>query len=176
MLNARVGYHGKTDQGAYQVGVWGHVNRERFDATGNGEQNFDSHSIGLDAKTPLGASGFGLAGEYFLGRNLRDVRGGILQGVNSTTGNEIDGRGGWVELSYELSPKLTLYTGYSYDNPDDGDLSMEDRSKNSVPYAAARWRFSDLRLGLEYLHWTTDYIGLEKGESNRMVFWIAYYF
>lgn len=176
MLDARVGYHGETAGGAYQIGVWGHQSKERFDATGAGEQDFDSYSLGLDFKTPLGESAFGLAGEYFMGRNLRDIRGGILQGVNGTTGREIDAQGGWAELVYEANDTLSLYAGYSTDNPDDADLSVGDPAKNSVPYLAARWRYSDLRMGLEYLNWTTDYVGIEKGQAHRVAAWISYYF
>jgi hypothetical protein len=45
-----------------------------------------------------------------------------------------------------------------------------------VPYVAARWRYGDLRMGLEYLSWHTEYVGLKDGDANRIVGWIAYYF
>ena len=176
MFNARFAVEGKCDTGAYQVGLWGHQSQQRFDATGAGEANYDSHSIGIDARVPLVADTLGLAGEYFMGKNLRDVRGGILQDVNATTGAEVEAHGGWIELDYKLSPKTSLYAGYSFDDPDDADLAVASPSKNSVPYLAARWRFDDLRIGFEYMNWTTKYVSQEDGEAQRFALWISYYF
>lgn len=45
-----------------------------------------------------------------------------------------------------------------------------------MPPVTARWRYGSLRLGVEYLNWTTDYIGIDEGQANRAVGWIAYYF
>ena len=178
MLHARVGYHGETDAGAaWQAGLWAHDAEEEFDATGSGsESSFDSHSVGLDVQVPLWAKRLWLTGEAWTGENLRDVRGGILQGVNPVTGDEIEAEGGFVELGFGATEHLSLYAGFSQDDPEDGDLAPFQASKNTVPYVAARWRFGALRLGLEYLSWTTEYVGLDDGDANRVVGWIAYYF
>jgi len=177
MVHARVGYHGKTDAGgAYQLGVWGHNSEEDFDATGAGKETYDSNSLGIDFRAPIVADDVWVLGEWWTGENLRDIRGGILQGVNPTTGDEIEAEGGFLELGWKATEHCSLHAGYSYDDPDDGDLDSFQRSKNSVPYVAARWRYGDLRMGLEYLSWTTDYIGLDSGDANRVVGYIAYYF
>ena len=178
MFHGRVGYHGELASGGkYQLGVWAHDSEEEFDATGAGsDQVYDSYSVGLDARIPLYQDRVWLTGEYFQGENLRDVRGGILQGVNGTTGMEIESSGGWVELGCEASSHLTVYAGYSYDDPEDADLSSFMASKNTVPYVAARWRYDSLRFGVEVLDWTTDYVGLQDGDELRVVGWIAYYF
>ncbi len=178
MLHARVGYHGETDSGGkYQLGVWAHDSEEEFDALSAGfDQTYDSHSLGIDAQVPLYRDRAWLKGEYFTGENLRDVRGGILQGVNSTTGEEIESRGGFLELGFKATEACTLYAGYSHDNPENSDLDLFQRSDNRVPYTAARWRYGDLRFGVEYLNWETDYVGLDDGKAHRVVGWIAYYF
>lgn len=177
MVHARVGYHGKTDDGgAYQLGVWGHNSEEDFDATGAGSETYDSSSVGIDVRAPIHADDLWVTGEWWTGENLRDIRGGILQGVNPTTGDEIEASGGFVELGWKATENCSLFAGYSYDDPEDADLDPFQRSKNEIPYLAARWRYGDLRLGLEYLNWTTDYIGLESGDANRVVGYIAYYF
>lgn len=177
MVHARVGYHGETAAGgAYQLGLWGHNSEEEFDATGAGEESFDSNSVGLDFRAPLYSDRLWVQGEYWHGENLRDVRGGILQGVNPTTGEEIEAHGGFVEVGYKAGEHLTLYGGYSMDDPDDDDLDPFQRDKNEVPYVAARWRYGDLRFGVEYLHWDTEYVGLADGDANRFLAWIAYYF
>lgn len=178
MWNGRVGYHGATDAGApYQFGVWAHDSEEEFDATGSGsESTFDSHSLGADVKFPLLTKNVWLMGEYWMGENLRDIRGGIGQGVNPSTGEEIDADGGWLELGVMPTEHLTLHAGYALDDPDNDDLATFQASKNTIPYVAARWRYGSLRFGLEYLMWTTEYIGLDDGDANRVVGWIAYYF
>ncbi len=178
MWSARVGYHGATGGGApYHVGIWGHDSEEEFDATGSGsESTFDSHSLGADARVPIFSKNFWLMGEYWMGENLRDVRGGIGQGVNPTTGEEIEAAGGWAELSLMATEHVTLHAGYALDDPENDDLANFQASKNTIPYVAARWRYGSLRFGLEYLYWTTEYVGLDDGDANRIVGWIAYYF
>ena len=179
MVHARVGYHGETDAGApYQFGVWGHEAEFEFDPTGTGlpESRFDSYSVGVDVRVPLAGDRAWLQAEYWSGENLADIRGGILQGVNATTGAEIEASGGWAELAYRLNDGMTIYGGYAWDNPDDADLAPFQRASNSIPYVAARWRFGSLRFGIEYLDWTTEYVGLEQGDGHRFLGWIAYYF
>jgi hypothetical protein len=41
---------------------------------------------------------------------------------------------------------------------------------------AARWRYGVLRLGLEVLDWTTEYVDFDDGDALRVVGWMAYYF
>ena len=94
----------------------------------------------------------------------------------ATTGQEIEAEGGFLELAFAATDSLTLYAGYSFDDPEDDDLDPHQRSKNEIPYAAARWRFGSLRLGLEVLDWSTEYVGLDDGDALRSVAWIAYYF
>jgi len=178
MFHARVGYHGVTDSGGkYQLGVWAHDAQEKFDATGVGsEQTYDSSSFGVDLVAPLYEDVLWLKGEFFSGTNTRDIRGGILQGVNSTTGQEIDSTGGWVELGCKASPNTTLFFGYAFDDPEDADLANYSWAKNTIPYAAAHWRSGDFMAALEVLMWETEYIGLDNGDALRVVGWVAYYF
>jgi len=176
MFDGRVGYQGKTESGgAYQLGIWGHNSDFEYDATGGGEESYGSYSVGMDTIVPLHTDKFWAKSEYWYGKNLSDIRGGILQGV-SPTGTEIKAQGGFLELGYQATEHMTLYTGYSYDNPDNSDLDAYMRSKNTVPYAAVRWRFGSLRFGFEVLHWKTEYIGLDDGTAWRYLGFIAYYF
>lgn len=175
MVNARVGYHGKTGQGAsYQMGLWGHVSSEDYDATGSGsDQSYDSQSVGIDFRVPLSGTSLWLLGEAWQGENLDDIRGGIFQGVNSSTGEEIEAEGGFLELGFQANPNLTLHLGYSIDDPDDDDLSSGQRSKNEVAYIASRWTYGALNYGVEYLDWTTEYKGFDDGDAGRLVGFIT---
>ncbi len=179
MVAARVGYSGKTKSGgAYQIGVSGHSSSEDFDPDGAGalpEQDFDSSSISVDFKAPLHRDRWSVLGEWFSGKNLDDVRGGIFQGVNST-GGEIDSEGGWVELVFQATPNCSLHAGYSMDDPEDSDLDPDARSENDVAYLAARMKWGVFQAGVEYLNWTTKYVGLDDGDANRVQIYLAYYF
>lgn len=178
MISARVGYHGKTTSGGdYQFGVWGHSSQDDYDALGIGsDQTYNSSSIGLDLRVPIRGDQSWLLGELWEGKNLDDIRGGILQGVNSTTGEEIEAEGGFVELGFKATEHMTLHGGFSLDNPNNSDLSVNQRSRNEAAYLAARWHFGALGFGLEYLNWQTDYIGLADGTANRVQGFLAFYF
>ncbi len=178
MFHARVGYHGETNSGGkYQLGVWVHDAQEKFDATGVGsEQTYGSNSFGVDLIVPLHEDLLWLKGEFYTGSNTRDIRGGILQGVNATTGEEIDSTGGWAELGWKASDRTSLFLGYAFDDPEDADLDAYSWAKNTIPYAAAQWRSGDFKAGFEVLFWETDYIGLDSGDALRVVGWVSYSF
>src|SRR5262249_3933993 len=115
-------------------------------------------------------------GEVWGGQDLDDVRGGIFQGVNTTTGKEIHGKGGWGEFGFKASEHMNLYGGYSMDDPDNSDLPNAGRSLNRIFYFAARMYYDPMEFGVEYLNWTTEYIGLGDGDDNRVAIYMAYKF
>ena len=77
-----------------EVGVWGHQGWEDLASPIAGEDEFQSRVVGVDLRIPLHRARITLIAEGWTGKNLSDVRGGILQGINITTGAEIDARGG----------------------------------------------------------------------------------
>lgn len=178
MFAARLGYSGKNAAGgAWQLGVWGHWSEDEYDpAGGTNERDFESWSGGVDVRLPIYEDRLWVLGEAWLGTNLDDVRGGIFQGVDATTGREIEAAGGFAELGFKVGDHTTLHAGYSIDNPRDGDLSTGSRTENEVVYAAARWTYGALRFGAEYLYWTTEYAGFDEGTANRVAAYAAYYF
>jgi hypothetical protein len=180
-FQGRVGVRLKNwDDKDIEVGFWGHAASEETDTAVGTHTSFDSSAVGLDVKVPLIGDTFWVQGELWTGENLTDVRGGILQGVNTTTGEEIGSKGGFVEAGWKASSWLTLYAGYSTDNPDNGDLrgggATGGRSLNEIWYAAARMNFHPVELGLEWLHWTTEFIDFEDGTNDRIVAFVAYKF
>lgn len=174
MIDGRVGWHGTNELGPYQLGLSAHQAEERFD-NGSGLENFTSSGLYLDFRTPLFTDSLSFSGEWHTGKNLRDLRGGIVQGINAA-GQEIRSEGGWAEVRWGLSEHTALFAGYAFEDPRNSDLDPGDASKNSVPYLAARWTYNSARIGLEYLNWSTDYVGLEDGQADRFVVWIAYDF
>lgn len=176
MLAARVGWSRKNDAGGkWQLGVWGHVSEDEYDATGLGVDNYSSSSLGVDFAAPIIGDKLWVQGEVWSGKNMDDVRGGIFQGVNSL-GEEINATGGWTELDWKATPTMTLIGGISTDDPDNADVNLNAPNDNTIAYLAANWKFDQVRIGLEYLNWTTQFNGLEEGTANRFAAWIAYYF
>lgn len=177
-LQARAAFAFPMAGGKAEVGVWGHQAWEQTDTPigTSATTDFESDAWGFDASLPLYQDRVALKGEAWQGRNLDDVRGGIFQGINTTTGEEIDSTGGFVELGVKTTEHNTLYAGYSNDNPDAGDVANGGRANNRIAYLASRWNYKPISFGLEYLYWTTKYVGFDEGTDNRIVAFIAYNF
>jgi hypothetical protein len=138
------------------------------------QREFDSSAIGVDVTVPLYLDKL-----WLKGKNLDDIRGGILQGINVTTGREVHSEGGWVELGARPMRWFSLHAGYSMDNPRDTDLPVAGptvgRAENRIFYGAIRGYFDPIEIGLDYLHWTTEYNGgFDDGTDNRFQGFISY--
>jgi hypothetical protein len=175
-LQARLAWGRQLGAGRLEVGAWGHVAREEVTTPVAGETEFESSSAGVDWSLPIG-SGLTLRGELWTGQNLSDFRGGIGQGVNRARGEEIASRGGWAELGWKPGGRYSLYGGATVDDPDDDDLAAGDRAENRTVYLVQRLDFHPaFRLGLDAIHWTTAYVGLDEGEANRLDLYAVYTF
>lgn len=157
------------------LGLWAHQAWEESVTKFNRENQFQSQALGFDFTLPL-LSMLSLKGEGWLGQDLDDVRGGIAQGINTSKGKEIHSHGGWMELSWKALPWYTFNTGYTLDNPDDGDLVSGARSKNQAFYVANRFPLGKFEIGADYLHWVTDYKRFEEGKDNRFNIFLQYNF
>lgn len=158
-----------------EIGLWGHWAREGVETPAASETHFQSAAVGLDLLFPL-SSTLHLKGEIWRGRNLDDVRGGIFQGVNAATGEEIAAQGGWIEAGWKVAPTVSLAAGFSADNPSSGDLPAGGRDRNRVWYVAARFQFEPLEMGIDFLHWHTSFKGVRGGLDNRVQVFVAYHF
>lgn len=171
-VQARVGFKGNRFQG----GVWGMAGSEKTATPVGGETRFQSRGFGIDASIDLGG-GADLRGEWWGGKNLSDFRGGIGQGVNTTTGGEIASHGGWAELGFKPTANHRIAVGATLDDPDDGDVAAGGRIRNSAWYVHNKWSIgSGLEIGLNYLRWTTDWKGMSKGTDNRFNLFITHKF
>ena len=100
---------------------------------------------------------------------LRDFRGGIGQGINAATGQQIRSSGGWGEVGYQPTPLYRVALGYTLDSPNVGDIPAGGRSRNDALYLHNRWRIGgNTSLSLNYLFWTTQYKGLSTGTDHRI--------
>lgn len=164
-----------------ELAVWGHYAREKIDA-GVGpalNKDFTSEAVGLDFSTPILRDLLLFKGELWMGRNLDDIRGGILQGINIASGRTIRAEGGWGELTFKPNKWYSLHLGYTIDNPRDSDLPAQAPARNNIAYLANRLYLEPIEIGLDYLNWTTyfkDPAGRGKGQDNRFQAYVSYKF
>lgn len=171
----RVGYKfSPWEKQNVEIGIWTHRAWEETDTIFNGEDKFDSAATGLDLSVPY--KEFSLKAEYWTGKNVDDIRGGIFQGINTTTGDEIASKGGFIEFGYKATRVYSIHLGYSFDDPDNGDLNSGGRSKNKIYYLANRFNIGPVEIGADYFNWTTEYKGFDEGKDNRYQLYIFYKF
>lgn len=158
------------------VGLWAHWAREEVATAIAGEDQFESQAVGVDVTLPITPE-IWFKGEAWMGKNLDDIRGGIAQGVNATTGEEVHARGGWVEIGAKPCAWYSAYGGAALDDPDDEDLPPSGRDINRIYYLANRFNLGgNVTVGLDWLHWTTDYVAFDVGTDNRYYFFVQWTF
>ncbi len=173
-LQERVAYRMMLDgKRKLEVGVWAHNALEESDTpqatTGAlaNDRSFQSRAVGLDAEVPVYENLLWAKGEIWEGSNLDDVRGGILQGINTTLGRSVRSQGGWAELGMRPCDPWTVSVGYSTDNPRDDDLNVANRRRNKIVYLANRLKRGPVTFGIDYMNWETKYVAYDKGTDNR---------
>jgi len=171
-LQGRIGHeHGSWVGGStVGLGVWGLVSFESVDVPIMGNDEFTGWGVGIDWTVPL-LHAFTWRGEAWHGRNLSDWRGGSGQGVNTTTGREIESSGGWTEVQFAPSEFYTLAVGMTGDNPLDSDLvgNVTSRTLNWTWYVGNRMDFGGgLSLAVNAEFWNTEYLTLSGGDAMRL--------
>ncbi len=153
-------------------GISGHFGREEIESAelypGTSEKKIESWSVNGDFDLPL-SNCLTVNGEVFFGRNLDDYFGGILQGINASTGDPIRSIGGWGQAAYRLNNKWLYNLGFGIDDPSNSDLSPGMRSRNMFFYINANYSLIlPLTIALEYSHWETQYEEMSTGIDNRL--------
>lgn len=148
------------------IGISGHYGQEEADWPG-AETDLDSWSGNIDFVIPL-SERFTLSGEAFTGENLDDYFGGILQGVNATTRDEISSKGMWSQINFAYNKEWQYNAGLGIDNPDTNDINVANRDKNSFYFVNTMFKVIPmLTIGFEYSYWETEYKGSADGTANR---------
>ena len=147
-----------------------------------GKDTFRTRAVALDYKLPLWKR-ISIQGEAWTGQNLPDFRGGINQGVNTTSGEEIASRGGWLEVGFKAGKSFLISPGYSIDDPRDRDVpagttqANAGRVQNRAWFVSNRWQPDpSFMVGIDFLRWITDYKAFESGVDNRVNAYFQYIF
>jgi len=159
---------------ATEVGLSAHTAKEEMDTDTFGHNvHFDSHSLNLDLTQPIN-NWLTLKGEAFTGKNLGSYLGGIGQGVNTLTNEEIDSHGGWVAASLGPWDKWSFTIGGGVDTADRDDVPSvlavpaSGRTLNRNVFGNVIYSIDkNAKVGLELSHWRTRYKGPGDADSFR---------
>ncbi|MFH1262935.1 MAG: hypothetical protein V1495_05780 [Pseudomonadota bacterium] len=168
-LEGRLAYENKIFENLpLTLAYSGHFGQERVRWNqAPGDINYASWSMNGELLVPLGTRAY-FKGEGFLGSNLDAYYGGILQGINAVTGHTIKAMGGWGELTFLSTEKLTFHLGAGVDHPFRDNLNDGDRSQNLAVFGNVYYDFlSYLTLAFEYSHYRTFYKNGPHGDDNR---------
>lgn len=157
------------------VGLSGHYGKEEFDQKlspllprRRSQRREKSWSINGDFEIPLTGS-LAVNGEAFVGYNLDDYFGGILQGINPLTQEAIRTTGGWMQLAYKRGDRWNYHFGFGIDDPRNDDLPAGMRNRNSFYFANAVFSLiPPVDIGIEYSYWDTEYVRKSSGTDNRI--------
>ena len=175
-LQGRVGLAYPVGTRRFSVGAWAHRGEMETTTAIGGRTDFPSHAVGADAELPLGRR-FVARGEAWTGRNLSDIRGGIGQAINRTTGRGIESHGGWAEIGGDVTARYSLFAGVTADIPDADDVPPGGRTRNGAWYLVNRVNAGrPLVVGADYLRWRTEYAGLPAGTDNRVNAYVIFNF
>ncbi|MEI8185705.1 MAG: hypothetical protein WCG19_03315 [Chlorobiaceae bacterium] len=159
------------------IAVSGHYGQEEWDTDKAGNhKTLDSWSYNLELLMPLSEK-LTFAGEFFNGSNLDDYWGGIGQGVNTVTLNDIRSMGGWAAMRYTISPSSSFSVGAGVDNPNDSDLPVGGRTLNQTVFATFIKKITrNFILGLQLSEWKTDYNNAPNSDALRIQSSLTYKF
>ena len=153
-------------------GVWAAIGEIETDTQFNNEDEFTEWVVGLDLQLPI-CSTFGIRGEFFYGDALQDWRGGILQTINITTGEEIQSWGGWGEFWWYATDAWRLHLGATSDNPSNSDVGAGGRELNWSAYIGTIYNWGGgLKTGFDILYWETQFDTTGIGNTIRLNFYI----
>ena len=168
---AGVSFNSWVDGKRAGLGVWGAFGRLETDIPIAGDDHFTSWVVGLDLELPL-LDRLTLRGEAWFGEALGDFRGTIGQAINTTSGDEIGGWGGFAEIVWQVTDEFRLSFGGSMDNVDDGDLSSGGRDLNWAVWVGSVYQFaSQFKAGLDVIFWETQYLDSGLGNLVRINFY-----
>jgi len=150
------------------VGVSGHLGQEEFDLDATGRHTkFDSWSVNLDLVQPV-TPWLTVLGEWFYGQDLDQYFGGIGQGVNTTTREEIRATGGWLAASLGPWGKWSFNVGAGLDHADAADVPADGRTENSSIFGNVYYSWNkNAQLGVELSRWNTHYQGSGDADDLR---------
>ena len=167
---------------AARIAFSGHYGQETLDTsvsnvvTAVDTVDYDTWSVQGSIFLPLTPC-LAVQGTLWQGANLDTYYGAIGQGVNMALGKEIEAIGGWAQLLYDPTDKLSFGLGYSVDDPDDDQLNAGMRSKNENIWVYGAYKITAAVSAIaEYSHMTTEYFEKSDASTDRVQVSMKYTF
>ncbi len=149
-------------KGPSTFGISGHVGEQRYEFVGQ-RKYLKTWSFNVDLDMPI-TKKLSLQAEYFLGENLANIEGGILQGVDIARRDTIRAQGGWVALTYQWTKKMQTNVAYMIDDPFNEDVVAGNagnglsRTYSHCLFVNVLYNWSDaLMTGFEVDFWRTHW-------------------
>jgi hypothetical protein len=166
---ALVGFNTPFNGSRFSLDFWSHY---------ADEDGFESNAYGLSTVIPIYSDNVTLKGELWAGKNMDDIRGGIFQGV--VAGTELDAKGGFAELGWKVNNTVSIHGGYMLDDPKGSQLiagtGTGSRDLNETYYLGAQFNYDPIKLGIDYIHTKTKFMGAADGNNDRIQTFIQYSF
>lgn len=160
-----------------RIGLFGHYGQEEYDFAGTSNtRDFDTWSAGLYVHLPL-LKWLSLRGEGWIGENMGQYVGGIGQGVNAGSLEEIGAVGGYAALLFGPFDALRFNLGAGIDDPFGSDLNAGNRNENLIVFGNV---FYDVNaaatVAFELMYVCTSYVDGEDEEVFRLQLAFIYRF
>ena len=156
-----------------QIGISGHYGQEDVDSW---DETMETWSVNIDFDQPI-TDWLSIKGEVFNGKNLDAYLGGIAQGVNKISHQEIASAGGWGCITIKPSKSWIFNTGLSIDDVDSSDINDGDRSCNKSIFTNCFYKIDKhTTTGFELQKMTTEYKGESDAENLKAQKMIMYPF
>jgi hypothetical protein len=172
----------------WTLGFGGYYGRQNWGLA----RKIDGWAGTTDLTAPLGKY-FELSGEFYRGRAVAGIGGGVGQSVvltgllsdPTTLVKGLDSMGGWAQLKLKLNPRLEFNAAAGQDNPFASELrAVPNTGVYDVPIARNRsalanviYRMrSDVLLSAEYQRLRTVEIGGDTYGANHITFSLGYLF
>lgn len=157
------------------------------------ERTIDGWAGMTDVSLPLGDK-FELSGEFYRGRALEGLGGGIGQSLllsgpitdPNTTIHGLDSIGGWLQLKFKPTEKFEVNVAYGQDNPFANELRSNPASayyygsllsRNRSPFVNFIYRVrSDVLFSLEYRRLDTNTLDSNANVANQVGISLGYMF
>ena len=170
-VEARLNFAGEADFGPWNAYVVGHIDRKDMDG------------IGVDgAVDPLVGTAFEvggrvvpgpvtLHGNVYYGEAIGQLLGSLTQ-----VGDYV-GVGGWGQVGYALSPRVSVWAFGAIEDARDGGTPLPDgaRDLNRILAGMLRYDLPGYAVGLEWLRASTDFVGVAESTSATQIALSVFY-
>ncbi len=175
----RTGWHRTLNGRPLSLGVSGYYSRQNWGFA----RNVDGWAAATDWRIPL-AYRFELSGEFYRGRAVGGIGGGIGQSVlfssdplnPASAFRPVNSAGGWSQLKFSMTPRIEFNGAFGADNPFAADVLAYSSPVGFYPWPLIANRSSmanfiyrprsDLLLSGEYRHLRTSQLGTFYGADQ----------